>query len=460
MELLNFIAGEFVSSSSDRTFLKISPFDGQPLAKVTASEAIDVVKALQVAKKAASTWSTTSRSDRAELLLNLAQYFEDNRSAIALEEARYQGLPKTFVETNNLQPLIKLLRSTAQNLQEELPAHILIQPSGVVGIITSWCLSLSLVMERLVPALAAGNVCLVKISEKSPITAKIIGEALQSVKAPVGIVSLLQGFDDVAQVIAGHPSIRAISAVGKNSTIENIGKLALTQFKKVQLSGSVKNSSVILADVDFKTTLPEILRPFLVGQGQLCWNTSRIFVLESMASDFLAATREYLASLQPLSSPEGGSDWTPLICDAAIEQLEKNISMASSEHGKIFFGGERVPGAGYFVQPTVILDLTNCSTLQQDELNGPLLIVTPVKYQHEALKWANNTYLGHSGIVWGSPEKTLKVCAQLEVAHIWRNTWMNGEATTIFGLKQSSFGNLDMSWSGSFFSDVKKMAGN
>lgn len=459
MELLNFIGGEFIPSESKRTFLKKSPFNGQALTEVTASDAMDVVKALQVAKKAAPSWSATSRLDRAQLLLSLAEYFEANKARIALEEAQYQGLPQTFVESNCLHPVMTLLKVTAQSLQSELPAEVLVQPSGLVGIITSWCLSLSLVMERLVPALAAGNVCLVKVSEHSPITGKIIGEALQFVKAPAGLVNLLQGTGEVAQVIAGHPSIRAVTAVGNNTTLTSIAKVALTNFKKIQLSGSVKNSSIILADVDFREAMPEILKPFLVGQGQLCWNISRIFVLESIATDFIEAAREYLASLSPLLSPEGTSDWTPMITEEDVKKVEKNISVAVSEHGKILCGGKPHPGQGYFVQPTVMLDLPNCSTLQQDELEGPLLLVTPVKYQHEALKWANNTYLGHSGIVWGSQEKAAKVCSQFEVARIWQNSWMNGEGTTIFGLKQSSFGNPDMSWFGSFYSDVKKMAG-
>ncbi len=459
MELLNFIGGEFVPSESKGTFLKKSPFNGQTLAEVTASDAMDVVKALQVAKKMAPNWSATTRLERVQLLLSLAEYFETNKAQIALEEAEYQGLSQSFVESNSLHPVITLLKTTARNLQSELPVDVLVQPSGLMGIITSWCLSFSLVMERLVPALAAGNVCLVKVSEHSPITVKIIGEALQFVKAPAGLVNLLQGSMDVAQVIAGHPSIRAISAVGSNATIESIAKLALSQFKKVQLSGSVKNSSIILADTDFRSAMPEILKPFLLGQGQLCWNISRIFVVESIAAEFIEAAREYITSLSPLHSPEGTSVWTPMITEDAVNKLEKNISVAVSEHGKILCGGKRHSEQGYFIQPTLMLDLPNCSTLQQDELQGPLLLVTPVRYQHEALKWANNTYLGHSGIVWGSQEKAAKVCSQFEVARIWQNSWLNGEAVTTFGLKQSSFGNPDMNWSGTFYSDVKKLAG-
>ncbi|MBO9668170.1 MAG: aldehyde dehydrogenase family protein, partial [Bdellovibrio sp.] len=112
---------------------------------------------------------------------------------------------------------------------------------------------------------------------------------------------------------------------------------------------------------------------------------------------------------------------------------------------------------GNFARPTFMIDLPNCSEMQQDDLHGPLFLVAAVKYQHESIKWANTSYLGHSSIVWGPDEKLMKVAGKLESANIWLNSWMNGEAQTTFGMKQSSFGNPDMAWAGSFYSDVKKL---
>lgn len=430
------------------------------MAQVAASDAMDVVKAVQSAKKAAPSFRDLSLQERALLLQKMADHLELHSDIVAYEEALHQGLSHHFVLENSVKVSIEILRRTAQRLSQQIPADISLQPTGIVGIIASWNLSLRLVIERLAPTLAAGNVSLIKISELSPITGKILAEAVRASQIPDGVVNIIQGHDEVAQIIAGHPSVRAISAVGRNSTLENIAKAGLPQFKKLQLCGSVKNPLIILSETNLREHLSDILRSFLMGQGQLCWNTSRIFVIESLASVFFSLLKDYFENLQPLLDPRGSELWSPLISQDAVSLIHNKILSGISEHGKVHFGGHpEAQRSGFFYKPTVMIDLPNCSVLQQDELQGPLLLVTPVKYQHEALKWANTSYLAHSAVVWGPQEKAMKVASQLECAQVWMNSWMTGNQVAIFGHKQSSFGNFDMSWSGSFYSDVKKLAG-
>lgn len=459
MELQNFIGGTFVPSDSQKKIAKYSPFDGQLLAEVTASDAMDVIKAIQNAKKAMPAFKDLPREERSLLLGKMAQALEDKASDYAYQEALHQGLSQSFVLENSVKVAIQILRQTAESLKQELPTQMLVQPVGLVGIIASWSLSLRLITERLAPALAAGNVCLVKVSEKSPITAKILAEILQAAAVPAGVVNILQGDAEVGKVIAGHPSIHAVTAVGKTSTVESIAKAGLSQFKKVQLSGSVKNAAIVLAGADFANHMDEILRSFLIGQGQLCWNTSRLFILESFQKEFIEALKASLDKLEPLKDPSGSSPWTPLISAEVVEDVLKKTQGGVVEHGKVAWGAEKISGSGYFVKPVMMIDLPNCSVLQQDELQGPLFLITPVKYQHEVAKWVNTSYLAHSAVIWGPAEKLDKVIAQLECAQVWMNQWMNGESQTIFGHKQSSFGNPDMSWSGSFYSDVKILTG-
>lgn len=459
MELYNFIGGTFVPSENGNFFSKLSPFDGKEMARVAQSDAMDFIKALQATKKALPALRDLSKEQRAEFLIRIADFLEGKSVDIAYGEALHQGLSQKFVLENSILPSVALLRATAQSLLSYSDSSSYPQPSGIVGIITPWCLSLKLVVERLAPAFAAGNGVLIKVSELSPITAQYLGDALVAAQIPLGAVNILQGNHEVASLLAGHPSIQAVTAVGKNTTLESIAKSGLPQFKKLQLSGGVKNPVIVLGDTDYKSLMPKILESFLLGQGQMCWNTSRLFVLESFAADFLSAAQEYLSSLKPLQDPQGYEVWTPLISEDALSSIHNKIQSGVSEHGKVLFGGTRLEGTGYFYKPTVMLDLPNCSVLQQDELQGPLLLVTPVKYQHEILKWANTSYLGHSAVVWGPEEKMAKITGPLEFCQIWKNSWNPGAVAPIFGWKQSSFGNPDMSWSGGFYSDVKKLAG-
>ncbi|WP_413583451.1 aldehyde dehydrogenase family protein [Bdellovibrio sp. HCB288] len=456
MEILNFVSGEFKSSGNQKTFLKLSPFDNSELARVAESDAMDVILCLQSSKKALASFETSTREQRADLLNKLAEYFEIHAQDIALREALHQGLPQKFVLKNSVHVAIATLRSTAANLLKPLPSDIGVKATGLVGIVTPWSLSLRMVTERLAPALAAGNAVIVKVSEHSPITSSILGEAFKSIELPAGLVQVLNGGAEVAQVIAGHPAIRAVSAAGKSQTMEAIAKAALPQMKKLQLSGGAKNAAIILSDFDFKNRMAEIVEPFLLGQGQMCWNSTRLFVLEAFAKEFNEELKSFMSSLKPLTSPQGDSVWTPLISKDRVEILQQKTQFGISEHGKVLAQPEP-ESSGNFVKPTFMLDLPNCSVMQQDELSAPLFLVTAVKYQHEAVKWTNTSYLAHSAIIWSSEEKFQKVAEKLEVGHVSMNTWMSQMNYPVVGIKQSSFGVMDMLWSGPFYSDVKKL---
>lgn len=457
MELLNFIGGDFVASESKNTFVKKSPFDNSELANVASSDAMDVIKSLQHAKKALQAAETFTVEQRSQFLNSLADHLSANAESIAYQEALYQGLPQKFSLKHNVQVAIACLRKNATDVLKPLPEDTYAHATGIIGVITSWSLSLRLVTERMAPALAAGNAVLIKISEHSPITGQILGEALKAAQIPPGLVQIIQGDAEPAKIIAGHPSIRAVTATGRQSTIEAIAKVGQTQLKKLQLSGGAKNSAIVLADFDYKAHLSQIMESFLIGQGQMCWNTTRLFVLESFSKEFMEDLKAYLAALKPLTSPEGDSLWSPLITADRITALKERIQFGVGEHGKVTGDSDAAGASGNFIRPTFMVDLPNCSVMQQDELHGPLFLVTPVKYQHETLKWANTSYLGHSAVVWGSQDKILKVAGKLESAQVWLNSWMSGNEEPIFGLKQSSYGMPDMFWAGNFYSDVKKL---
>lgn len=455
----NFINGEFVESEGNKTFSKFSPFDGSEIAQVAEASAFDLIKSIQAAKKAVLNFETATREQRVVLLLGIASHLESKQSEISYAEALHQGLSQEFVLTNSVLPAVRTLKDIAADLRSSQKPEALFRATGVVGIITPWALSLRMVVDRLAPALAAGNAVVVKVSEQSPVTTQFLGEALLAAACPAGLVNIINAGADLGQMLAGHPGIRAVSAAGSNATMESVATAGLKQFKKLQLSGAAKNSALVLGDVDFKSLMPQILRPFLMGQAQTCWNVSRLFILESVHLEFYEAVKSYLATLEPSRGPEDTSPWTPLIAPQFSKSLDEKIQMAKSEHGKILSGAEGYSGQGYFHKPTVMIDLTNCSVFQQDEVQGPLLLITPVKYQHEMLKWTNTSYLGQGAVVWGAAEKAAKVIPKLECSQVWLNDWMNGSEKSLFGHKQASFGNPDMHWDGSFYSDVKSLTG-
>lgn len=461
-DFLNYIDGEFSQAQSKTSFAKLSPFTGEVLGNVAASDAMDVIRAIQAAKRAQVEMEKWALAQRAELLTNIATKLEEKIEEYAYDEALHQGLPLVFVREKSLQYSIQQFRTAAESIaqfeQTKTPA-MQVQPTGIISIILSWNLSLRLLSERLAPALAAGNVCLVKISELSPVTAKIMGEVLTAANAPKGLVQLIQGRGpEVGALLAAHPSIRGVNFVGKLANAEKVTQGALPQFKKVQIHSGAKNNIFVLNEVDFAAKMPQILESFLIGQGQLCWNTTRIFVLESFQKEFTEKLKEYFAGLRPATSPKDSSPWMPVINEETLQQLETKSQQIKMEEGKLITGGKKADHAGFFFEPTVSLDLPNCSEMQQEELRGPILILTAVKYQHEMVKWANTGYYGHSAVIWApNTEKALKVAEKIDVGTVSVNSWFPADFEP--GHRQTTFGLVDMGPWERFYSDVKVLAG-
>jgi acyl-CoA reductase-like NAD-dependent aldehyde dehydrogenase len=461
-EFLNYIDGEFVPAPGKSTFPKLNPFTGEILGNVVVSDAMDVIRAIQAGKKAQTEFEKWTLLQRADLLEKIAQKLEEKAEEYAYEEALHQGLLASFVQEKSLQYSVMCFRKAAasvRELEKQKNPNFIAQPTGIISFILSWNLSLRLFSERIAPAIAAGNICLVKVSELSPITAQIVGEILNDIQAPKGLIQFIQGRGtEVGSLLAAHPSIRAVNFVGKLVNAEKVVQGAVPQFKKIQVHAGVKNNIFVLNETDFNSKMPEILQSFLVGQGQLCWNSTRIFVLESFQKEFTEKLKEYFATLKPATSPKDSSPWTPVISEEVLQQLEAKTQQIKMEEGKIITGGERVHSPGFFFKPTSSLDLPNCSEMQQEEIRGPILILTAVKYQHEMLKWANTTYYAHSAVIWApNNEKALKIAEKVEAANVMVNSWFPAEILP--GSRQSSFGNLETTPWGRFYSDVKVLSG-
>jgi len=461
-DFLNYIDGEFSPAQSKSSFAKMNPFTGELLGNVAASDAMDVIRAIQAAKRAQTEMEKVTLEQRAELLKRIGNKLEEKAEEYSYEEALHQGLPQNFVQEKSLQYAIQQFRAAAETIaqfEKNKSVYHQAQPTGIISILLSWNLSLRLLAERLAPALAAGNICLVKTSELSPVTAKIMGEVLTAAQAPKGLVQFIQGRgSEVGALLAAHPSIRAVNFVGKLTNAEKITQGALPQFKKVQIHSGVKNNIFVLNEVGFQNTMPQILESFLIGQGQLCWNMTRIFVLESFQKEFTEKLKEYLNSLKPSTSPKDASTWTPVINEEILQQMEAKSEQIKMEEGKLITGGTKSGSQGYFFQPTVSLDLPNCSEMQQEEIRGPLLILTAVKYQHEMVKWANTGYYGHSAVIWApNTEKALKVAEKIDVGTVSVNSWFPENFEP--GHRQTTFGLVDMGPWERFYSDVKVLTG-
>ncbi len=445
IKLTQFINGQDSETQNSAPQKFLSLWDQTPLAEWNPADEMDVIRCLQSSKKFLNLPNAWAREDRLALLERLKISIERNINDWAAQEALYQGLPFNFSKESSFQHVLHLIDKNIEALKQKASNQYINQPSGVVAIIASWSLSFRLVMESLIPAWAAGNSVIIKVSSKSPITAQILKSLIHEIQPPVGSIQVLLGQGSkVGAFLAAHPGVRAVSFVGRTKNAESVIQSTAQQFKKLKIRGSVKNAAVILPGFESETYWDRLVESFLIGNGQTGWSMSRLLTTEAEAPKVIERFKEKILKIKPAQSIHDSSPWGP----GLMQNLKtETVKLAQGEHAQVFLPDSQ--GSQF------LLNLPNCSNLQQDELLVPVFPIVTVKYLHEIAKWANNTSYGNLAVLWGDEDKARKVAEKLEYGALWLNHWMRPEDKSPWGLKQSAFGIADDQAEGPFFSDKK-----
>lgn len=349
----------------------------------------------------------------------------------------------------NKQPLTREERAA---LLREMPSHEFqkasadltaldseVRPSGVVAVLLPSVMGFRYFCQVTAPALAAGNSVVVKPSSKDPKTAEQIKKVIEGNKWPSGTLQVIDGAgSDVGELLASHPSVRAVYLMGKLETGQRVMELALPTMKKLHLGLGYNNSALLLKDLTPKESAL-LAQACFEDDGKNPYNMTKIFVLESQMPAFLET-------------------WIPEAkkYQKSMTGLESVLAILKKSRSKILLGDEGTA-------PVVSLDLSHCSDLQQECLRLPVVVVAGVKYAHEMIRWANTAYYGHSAIVFANPEKAEAIARKLEVGTVFINTWISEQnlKTELHpGVKQSFYGDLDLRVNGSFLTDRQNLVGN
>ncbi len=462
MHIQSFINSDF--SASTKTFHKKNPFSREPLHTVDCCDLMQVVQAIQGAQKAFSEWKNSSVQDRTDLLNKIIKVIEEKKSEFANLESLDQGLPLEFSLNHNVGAALDCFRRAVQELVNHQPQDKkFFSATGVITILASWNLSLRIICERLAPALAAGNAVVIKVSSQSPVTAFILAEVLKSAEIPSGLAQILVSDEaEIKNILVLHPGIKAVSFVGqlKNASevLKKIADQSLNQFKKIQISTGSKNTAVSLADPNAAEFL-DIMESFMIGQGQLSWNSNRLFILEKYEKEWQQKIESCFAEIKPSESNENKFLWGPCIRPESFAQFAQIETMARADQAQLIQPKLQLSNQQQqcFLKPTFTKDMSNCSTLQQDEVMAPLFILSVVKYPFDIAKFSNVSYYGQSAHIWAEESKIDKIAEQLEVAQVFKNSWSVKHHYANQGVKQSGFGIQDDQVFGAFYSNVKNL---
>lgn len=299
------------------------------------------------------------------------------------------------------------------------------QPYGVCGAITPWNVPLLMIINKIGPALATGNTLVLKTSEKSPLSGLVLGRLAQEIELPKGVLNILSGFGrPCGEAIAKHMDIRKISFTGSVVAGRAIKKAAAeSNLKNVTLELGGKSPLIIFEDADLTKAVPAAALSILLNSGQSCVATSRVYVHDSIASHFLDAVKTTMADLLPAADPlQAGSRRGPQADKAQFDRVLSFLDEARSQKLNIPLGGNRQGTTGYFIEPTILLDVPEDSRVMKEEIFGPVLCINTFTDEADVIRRANDTEFGlYASVFTRDISRALKTVKALEAGMVGVN---------------------------------------
>ncbi|MFA7584990.1 MAG: aldehyde dehydrogenase family protein [Novosphingobium sp.] len=457
----NFIGGKFVPPVKGQYFDVITPVNGKVYTQAARSTAEDIELALDAAHAAADAWGRTDVATRANILLKIADRIDQNLETLAYAEAVDNGKP--IRETLNADvPLaadhfryfagaIRAQEGGISEINETTVAYHYHEPLGVVGQIIPWNFPLLMASWKLAPALAAGNVVVLKPAESTPVSILVFAELIADLLPP-GVLNIVNGFGREAGVpLSQSKRIAKIAFTGSTSTGRMIAQAAANNLIPATLELGGKSPNVFFADImdkddAFLDKAIEGLVLFAFNQGEICTCPSRALIQESIYDRFMERVLKRVAAIKhgnPLDTD------TMMGAQASKEQLTKILSyldLGRQEGAEVLIGGEQAKlggdlDGGYYVQPTLFKG-NNKMRIFQEEIFGPVLAVTTFKDEAEALEIANDTLYGLGAGVWSrNGNIAYRMGRAIKAGRVWTNCYHHYPAHAAFGgYKESGIG--------------------
>lgn len=457
-KLENYINGELVPPISNEYLDNFNPSIGEVYSLIPDSDERDVAEAVKAARIAFPEWSAKTPEQRHDILMEISRLIERDLDELAEAECVDNGKPKTLAKSVDIPRAVSNFKfyataamhfaSESHYIQGEAINYTLRQPIGVVGCISPWNLPLYLFTWKIAPALAAGNCVVAKPSEITPMTAYLLSKLCIEAGLPKGVLNIVHGLGTkTGAAIVQNEDVKAISFTGGTATGEWIAREAAPKFKKLSLELGGKNPNIIFADCDYEAMLETTVRSSFANQGQICLCGSRIFVEKPVYENFCADFADKVRSLKIGDPLQSSTNIGAVVSESHLEKILSYIELAKQEGGQILTGSNQVKPAGrcengYFVEPTVIENLSYDCRTNQEEIFGPVVSVQPFDTEEEVLKYANSTRYGLSATVWTQNlNKAHRVAEKLESGIIWINTWLLRDLRTPFGgVKDSGMG--------------------
>jgi aldehyde dehydrogenase (NAD+) len=440
-----FIDGEFTEPSAHDQFETLNPATAEPLATVAQASAADVDAAVVAARRAyKKVWSKTSGEQRAKYLYRIARLIQERSRELAVVETLDNGKP--IRESRDVDiPLAAAHFFYYAGWADKLDYAGFgsnPKPLGVAGQIIPWNFPLLMAAWKLAPALAAGNTCVLKPAETTPLSALVLAEILQQAELPAGVVNIVTGDGSTGAALVDHPDVDKIAFTGSTDVGRLIQRTTALSHKHLTLELGGKGANIVFEDAPIDEMIEGIIDGIFFNQGHVCCAGSRLLVQESIADEVLRRLLRRVDQLRVGDPLDKNTDVGAINSAAQLARINELTAYGEQEGATRYTSSCTLPERGYWFAPTVFADVSQSHRIAREEIFGPVLSVLTFRTPEEAVAKANNTNYGLACGVWSEKgSRTLWVAERLRAGVIWANTYNRFDPTSPFGgVRESGFG--------------------
>jgi aldehyde dehydrogenase (NAD+) len=457
-----YIDGEWVNASSDEELEVINPASEEVITKVPQASMEDVDRAVAAARRAFEDgpWPRMSARERSDTLLRFTQTIADRRSELVDMIIAEAGAARSIAEAFQFDTPLRYAfwfaeRAATFPYEDPLPPQLTArglgqgvirkEPVGVVAAITAFNYPMYLNLAKVVPALAVGNSVVLKPSPYTPLEALVLGEIADAAELPPGVLNVVTGGVPESERLTTHPEVDMVSFTGSDVVGKQIMKQAADGLKKVLLELGGKSPNIVFAGSDVRRFAAAAAYAFTIHAGQGCALPTRILGERSVYDEVVEGLEAALAKVEVGDPAEPTVTMGPLIREAQRERVERYVANGTAEGARLACGGGRPAhlSRGFFVEPTLFVDVDNSMRVAQEEIFGPVGVVIPFDGEDEAVAIANDTRYGLAASIWHpQPTRAYELAKQVRAGTVTINGGGGGPSPwgPFGGYKQSGIG--------------------
>ncbi len=451
------IDGSWVEAISGRSLPVINPADESLIAEVPAGDARDIDLAVAAARRAfdQGRWTQMAPRSRARILARVAELIDTHKEELGLVETLDNGMPLAQARDGHVPAAAETFRYYASWCDKlngktvdmsgdgaAFHAYTMLEPVGVVGIITPWNAPI-ITAAKLAPALAAGCCCILKPAEDTPLTALRLGELLMEAGVPAGVVNIVTGLgSEAGAALAAHPDVDKIAFTGSTVTGRAVITAALGNLKKVSLELGGKSPVIVMKDADLEAAIPAAANAAFANAGQICSAGTRLYIEREVYDRVVEGIADIAGRIRLGDGRDAATEMGPVASSRQLERVVGMIESGRADGAEVIAGGRREGDKGFFFQPTVLANVKREMAVVREEIFGPVVVASPIDDLEQIPAIANDSAYGLAAAIFTRDISTgHNFARRVRAGTVWINTYHVVDLSMPWGgFKQSGWG--------------------